>query len=188
MFVVPINHLSAQAHEQTDARDRKSGHTALTLLKQSRCDYNPVTSTQPCSPAALQAGKSKNAMFQRQESRGHLFCSFQPFKSITDKHTWRGHCQILAIHRKQDVETSRISISVHKLIFVAQRMLTLKDLSSGADFPGFLELIHWSPDNEAWGPKMSCTRKVPVRTQAVCRGQRRIGGQLHQCLRTMLFL
>lgn len=140
------------------------------------------------SPAALQAEKSKNAMFQRQQgSRGHLFCLFQPLKSIADKHTWRGHCRILAIHQKQVVETNRISISVHKLIFVVQRLLTLKDSSSGADFPDFLEFIHWLPDTEAWGPKMSCTRKVPVRTQAVCGSQRRIGGQIHQCLRTMLF-
>lgn len=78
-------------------------------------------------------------------------CSFQPLKGITDKHRWRGHCQILAIHQKQDMEPNRISIPVDKLIFVVQRLLTLRDSSSGADFPGFLALIHWSPDTEASG-------------------------------------
>lgn len=69
MFVVPISQLSAHAHKQTDARDRKSGHTALTLLKQSRCDYNPVTSTQPCKP-----GKERVMCAKENISREGIFC------------------------------------------------------------------------------------------------------------------
>lgn len=59
-----------------------------------------------------------------------------------------------AIRQKQAVETNGISTPVPELIFAGQCLLTLRVSSSGADFPGFLELIHCSPDTEASGPKV----------------------------------
>ena len=71
------------------------------------------------------------------------------------------------------METNRVSIPVGKLIFEVQLWRTLRDSASGADFPGFQELVHWSPDTEASGPRMPCTRTVPG-----CHGQEpgRVGG------------
>ena len=65
MFIVPINHLSVHSHKQTDARDRKRGHTALTLLKQSGSNYNPVPPTQPRSRARQ---GQQEGIFQRKQS------------------------------------------------------------------------------------------------------------------------
>lgn len=62
-------------------------------------------------------------------------------------------------------------IPIYKPVFVVQH---LRDTSSGEDFPGFPEPVHWPPDTEASGPR-SCT-KAPVATQAVTgRSQERIG-------------
>lgn len=86
------------------------------------------------------------------------------------------HCRILTSHQKQDLEAQGFVIPIYEPIVVVQHLLTLRDSSSGEDFPGFPERIHWPPDTEASGP-MSCTTKAPVVTQAVTgRSQERIGG------------
>lgn len=64
--------------------------------------------------------------------------------------------------------------SFPELIFAGQCLLTLGDTLQVRIFL-VLDLIHGSPDTAVSGPKMSCTRQVPVRTQAVGRSQR-IGG------------
>lgn len=45
MFVVPTNHLSVQAHKQTDARGRKSGPRALLHWTAHSAVDSPVTAT-----------------------------------------------------------------------------------------------------------------------------------------------
>lgn len=117
-----------------------------------------VTSAQSWSHASWESHIPQKT----QQSRRYLFCSCQPLKGITGKHRLRGHCQILAVHQKQDMEPTRTVTLVHKLIFAVQCLLTLRDSSSGADFPGFLELTHWSPDTGASGPQ---TCPVPERLQ-----------------------
>lgn len=129
---------------------------------------------QPCKLGKARMPLSEKK--KKRQSRGHLFPSFHPVKVITDKHRWRGHRRILAIHQKQNMDTNRTWIPVRELIAVVQRLLPLRHSPAGADFPGFLELIYWSPDTEASGPKMSCARKVSIKTQAIGRCQGRSDG------------
>lgn len=79
MFIVPTNHLSVYSHKQTDARDRKRGHTALTLLKQSGSNYNPAPPAQPRSRAHQ---GQQEGIFQSKHSRqeGVGFAHFSHLK------------------------------------------------------------------------------------------------------------
>lgn len=85
VFAVPINHLSEHVHKQTDARGRKSGHTAPALLKQSRCSHNPVTSARPCSqPCKL--GKARTPQSKTHKPKKAVRRAHFPSK-IYIKHT-----------------------------------------------------------------------------------------------------
>ena len=66
MVSVPINHLSVHSHKQTDARDRKWGCLALTLLKRTSSSYNPAP---PMHPRSWVCQGEQEGMFPRKHSR-----------------------------------------------------------------------------------------------------------------------
>lgn len=144
LFTVPINHLRAHVHKQTDARHRKqeTGHPPQPQQRGGAA----TAPRPPPKPGRRQCYRARET--QRPEG-SFLGCPFRLLQGTTDKHSPRGCGQILALPQKRDPETDRISSPGHGVICAGPRLLMLGDPSSGTDLPSFLELIRWPPDTEA---------------------------------------
>lgn len=130
-------------HTLTNRLTQDTGNKRqVTPPTEVRCSHSPAPPAQPRE--ATVPWHQRNTV-----ARGQLLgCPFRLLQGTTDKHSRRGCGQILALPRKREPETDRISSPGHRVIFAGPRLLMLRDLSSGADLSSFLELICWPPNTE----------------------------------------
>lgn len=138
-----------------------------------RLRLQPVPSMQPCGHAS-QEEQARHAP-KKTAAKGASRVSPRPLKGLTEKHTQRKRPRPSPVRsHEQDMEANRTVIPFRSSSSRGS-VCSLSGTCLQVQTSLVLDLIHGSPDTAVSGPKMSCTRQVPVRAQAVGRSQR-IGG------------
>lgn len=122
--------------------------------KKSRCNYNPLLLH---SPGATQARKSRNATFQRKHGSREASLLSVSAASRRHRHTHTEEEETLpdssTFTRNETRRLTGFRVLFAGLSLPYGHRLTLRVLPSAADFPGFREVVHGSPDTEASSPQ-----------------------------------